>query len=61
MQHSGLEWLHRLLSDPERLWRRYLILAPKFVLLTTVEELNRVFTGTTVIEKNSCYSEEKLI
>ncbi len=31
MQKSGLEWLHRLVSEPRRLWRRYLILAPKFV------------------------------
>ncbi len=33
MHHSGLEWSHRLLSEPRRLWRRYLVLAPKFVLL----------------------------
>ena len=25
MQRSGLEWLHRLLSEPRRLWRRYLV------------------------------------
>lgn len=25
MQHSGLEWLHRLISEPRRLWRRYLV------------------------------------
>lgn len=31
MQKSGLEWLHRLVSEPKRLWRRYLILAPKFL------------------------------
>jgi N-acetylglucosaminyldiphosphoundecaprenol N-acetyl-beta-D-mannosaminyltransferase len=31
MQRNGLEWLHRLFSEPKRLWRRYLILAPKFV------------------------------
>lgn len=24
MQHAGLEWLHRLGSEPRRLWRRYL-------------------------------------
>lgn len=28
MQKSGLEWLHRLLSEPTRLWRRYLIEGP---------------------------------
>lgn len=32
MQRTGLEWLHRLVSEPRRLWRRYLILAPRFVL-----------------------------
>lgn len=25
MQEAGLEWLHRLLSEPRRLWRRYLV------------------------------------
>lgn len=32
MRGTGLEWLHRLISEPRRLWRRYLVLAPKFVL-----------------------------
>ncbi|MDP9295981.1 MAG: WecB/TagA/CpsF family glycosyltransferase [Actinomycetota bacterium] len=31
MQRSGLEWLYRLLSEPWRLWRRYLIGNPRFV------------------------------
>lgn len=31
MQYSGLEWSFRLVSEPRRLWRRYLVLAPKFV------------------------------
>jgi N-acetylglucosaminyldiphosphoundecaprenol N-acetyl-beta-D-mannosaminyltransferase len=31
VQRSGLEWLFRLLSQPRRLWRRYLIYNPKFV------------------------------
>lgn len=25
MRNNGLEWLHRLASDPQRLWRRYLV------------------------------------
>lgn len=33
VQRNGLEWLFRLASEPKRLWRRYLILAPKFVSL----------------------------
>lgn len=32
MLDHGLEWLYRLLSDPRRLWRRYLIGNPLFVL-----------------------------
>jgi N-acetylglucosaminyldiphosphoundecaprenol N-acetyl-beta-D-mannosaminyltransferase len=33
-QQLGLEWAHRLLSDPRRLWRRYLIEGPRVFLLT---------------------------
>jgi N-acetylglucosaminyldiphosphoundecaprenol N-acetyl-beta-D-mannosaminyltransferase len=31
MRRSGLEWLHRLVSEPRRLWRRYLIGNTRFV------------------------------
>jgi len=29
MRSCGLEWLHRLVSEPARLWKRYLITGPK--------------------------------
>jgi N-acetylglucosaminyldiphosphoundecaprenol N-acetyl-beta-D-mannosaminyltransferase len=32
MQRSGLEWLHRLGSEPRRLWKRYFRNNPLFVL-----------------------------
>jgi N-acetylglucosaminyldiphosphoundecaprenol N-acetyl-beta-D-mannosaminyltransferase len=32
MQHAGLEWLHRLASEPRRLWRRYLVTNTLFVV-----------------------------
>jgi N-acetylglucosaminyldiphosphoundecaprenol N-acetyl-beta-D-mannosaminyltransferase len=32
MQRAGLEWLHRLASEPRRLWRRYLLGNPEFVV-----------------------------
>ncbi len=32
MQRSGLEWLFRLATEPKRLWRRYLMNNPLFVL-----------------------------
>lgn len=41
MQKSGLEWLHRLVSEPRRLWRRYLIMAPKFVVALATERVGR--------------------
>lgn len=31
MQRRGLEWLHRLASEPRRLWRRYLVTNTLFV------------------------------
>jgi len=32
MQRAGLEWLHRLASEPGRLWKRYLVTNTLFVL-----------------------------
>ncbi|MFL1463820.1 WecB/TagA/CpsF family glycosyltransferase [Roseococcus sp. DSY-14] len=31
MQRAHLEWLHRLASEPRRLWRRYLLEAPRLL------------------------------
>ncbi|MCY4044646.1 MAG: WecB/TagA/CpsF family glycosyltransferase [Cellvibrionales bacterium] len=33
LQQLGLEWLFRLVSEPKRLWRRYLTTNPKFLAL----------------------------
>lgn len=32
MQEAGLEWLYRLLSEPRRLWRRYLVTNTVFMI-----------------------------
>jgi N-acetylglucosaminyldiphosphoundecaprenol N-acetyl-beta-D-mannosaminyltransferase len=37
MQKAGLEWLFRLVSEPKRLWRRYLIHNPRFLWLVGME------------------------
>lgn len=34
LQTSGLEWLFRLVIEPKRLWKRYIITIPKFLLLS---------------------------
>lgn len=33
MQRRGLEWLFRLMMEPARLWRRYLLITPQFLPL----------------------------
>jgi N-acetylglucosaminyldiphosphoundecaprenol N-acetyl-beta-D-mannosaminyltransferase len=39
MQERGLEWLHRLISDPRLLWKRYLVTNTLFVLGATSQLL----------------------
>lgn len=41
MQNMGLEWLYRLLSEPQRLWRRYLIGNTKFIILVLKARFNK--------------------
>ena len=41
MQRTGLEWLHRLASEPRRLWRRYLVGNPRFVWGLVTERIRR--------------------
>jgi N-acetylglucosaminyldiphosphoundecaprenol N-acetyl-beta-D-mannosaminyltransferase len=37
MKSSGLQWLYRLIKEPRRLWRRYLLNNPKFAWLTFLQ------------------------
>jgi N-acetylglucosaminyldiphosphoundecaprenol N-acetyl-beta-D-mannosaminyltransferase len=39
MQRSGLEWFYRLCTEPGRLWKRYLVHSPKFVIRTFAQLL----------------------
>ena len=43
MQKKGLEWLYRLIKEPRRLFRRYLIEAPKFIPLIGIQVLKERF------------------
>ena len=40
ISQAGLEWLYRLLSEPKRLWKRYLIDDPVFFFLIALQKLN---------------------
>lgn len=39
MQKAGLEWLYRLAQEPQRLWRRYVLLNPLYLVLVLVQRL----------------------
>jgi len=41
MQRSGLESVFRFLQEPRRLWRRYLVLAPRFVWLVSTQRIRQ--------------------
>jgi N-acetylglucosaminyldiphosphoundecaprenol N-acetyl-beta-D-mannosaminyltransferase len=46
MQRSGLEWLFRLAMEPRRLWRRYVVNIPRF-LLAIARRPPRLWTAET--------------
>ena len=41
MQRARLEWLHRLASEPRRLWRRYLVKGPRILAIILREHVLR--------------------
>ncbi len=48
MGQLGLEWLFRLVHEPRRLWKRYILLNPRFIYLATLQLL-----GLKKFEKKS--------
>ncbi len=42
MSEAGLEWLYRLLSEPQRLWKRYLVESMPFFGLIVCQKINTV-------------------
>jgi N-acetylglucosaminyldiphosphoundecaprenol N-acetyl-beta-D-mannosaminyltransferase len=42
MQRLGLEWLFRLATEPVRLWRRYLLITPRFLPLWLLQYLKTI-------------------
>lgn len=43
MMMLGLEWLYRLISEPGRLWKRYLMNNPRFIFYFSVARLMKYF------------------
>jgi exopolysaccharide biosynthesis WecB/TagA/CpsF family protein len=50
VQRYGLQWLYRLLQEPRRLWRRYLLDGTKFVVLVAVQRWGRWHPDDTGVE-----------
>lgn len=46
MQNLGLEWFYRLIQEPRRMWRRYLVGNTKFIFLIFREKLVKGKTKT---------------
>lgn len=46
MQRNGLEWLHRLASEPRRLWKRYLVTNTLFIVLS----VRQLLTGNPAVQ-----------
>ena len=37
VKQVGMQWLHRLLQEPSRLWKRYLLNNPRFIFYTFLQ------------------------
>jgi N-acetylglucosaminyldiphosphoundecaprenol N-acetyl-beta-D-mannosaminyltransferase len=37
MKKAGLQWVHRLVQEPRRLWRRYAVIVPSFLFLILLQ------------------------
>jgi N-acetylglucosaminyldiphosphoundecaprenol N-acetyl-beta-D-mannosaminyltransferase len=42
MQKAGLEWLYRLMQEPRRLFKRYLVEAPRFIPLVFAQKFGLI-------------------
>jgi N-acetylglucosaminyldiphosphoundecaprenol N-acetyl-beta-D-mannosaminyltransferase len=41
MHGAGLEWFYRLIQEPKRMYRRYLIEAPLFIPLVILDRIKK--------------------
>jgi N-acetylglucosaminyldiphosphoundecaprenol N-acetyl-beta-D-mannosaminyltransferase len=49
VQRMGLEWLYRLLQEPQRLWRRYCRTVPMFIILGLGQLISMRWQGISAI------------
>lgn len=56
MMRCGLEWLFRLGAEPRRLWKRYLIGNPRFILLVIKQGLTRKPHALGAVRRTSSWN-----
>lgn len=49
IKRAGLQWVHRMMQEPRRLWRRYLINNPKFLWLVARQLMQMRYNRATAI------------
>ncbi|HKO18739.1 MAG TPA: WecB/TagA/CpsF family glycosyltransferase, partial [Acidobacteriaceae bacterium] len=64
VKRAGLQWFHRLMQDPRRLWKRYLRNNPAFILRITLqlltERISPPVTPAPVRQPSAKVKEESL-
>ena len=66
MKKSGLQWAHRLIQEPRRLWRRYAVIVPSFLVLILLQALGlkKYRLGSLTpwrLKKNVCHTSLKQV
>lgn len=51
-QKFGMEWLGRLLNEPQRLWKRYLYYGPVFIWLILKEKMTKLVLSSRALKSH---------
>ncbi|WP_457669792.1 WecB/TagA/CpsF family glycosyltransferase [Thiolapillus sp.] len=52
MQNNGLEWFYRLIQEPKRMWKRYLVTNSQFIAITLKEYIKLKLRRNTTEPKS---------
>ena len=44
VRNNGFEWLFRVVTEPKRLWRRYLVDCPLFIVYILSDSIHKYFS-----------------
>lgn len=61
MSENGLEWFYRLASEPQRLWKRYLIESLPFFVLVLQQKIAMSFTSESLSKSHLSIIKEQTV